>query len=357
MSECVRVGFLGAGGIAQSHAYALDVLKYFYKDAPAVMKTVVASPRSESRESFAARFGFAEAIPPDEIWKRDDLDTLYILGPNQTHAPQLLKAAEIPSIKRIYVEKPICVSLEEIKELETLNRGEHEKSILIGFQYLHKSPLRQALAHWRSGAFGSPVHFHTEYLHSSFLDLTYRQKRPQRLLPTPINGAAVDLGSHVLSLLTAFLGDHLTVKYAAASNSFEDVPADSDLCTTALLEETLSGAVGTMTASRISAGAGDHLSLEIRGTRGAITFDTSQPDCYESYLPEEGWRRHEVLSDYLPVSRFPSKYVPSGWLRPLVHNHYLLLGGEVGISFLPDLTHGLRVQKLLQQISDFILKE
>jgi predicted dehydrogenase len=356
MSKTFRIGFLGAGGIAQAHAYALDALKYYYKDAPQFTKAVVASPTPKSREGFAVRFGFEEAIPPEAVWERDDLEALYILGPNHTHTPQLLKAAQIPNIKRIYVEKPIGTSRQDIAELETLEKSDHGKFIMMGFQFLQKSPIRHALVHWREDDFGDPVHFKAEYLHSSYLNPAYRQKRQDRLLPIPINGAAADLGSHILSLLTAFLGDSLVVKSAASGGEFADVPHDTDLCTITLLEETTSGAVGTVTASRVSAGAGDQLSLELRGKRGAIAFDTSQPDVYESYLPDEDWRRHEIQSDYLPASKFPSDYLPSGWLRALVHNHYLFLGGNREINFIPDLSHGIQVQRLLQQIADFILK-
>jgi len=356
MVKSIRAGFLGAGSIAKSHAYALDALKFYYKDIPKIERIVVASPTPESRETFANRFGFKEAIPPDEIWGRDDLDVLYILGINQTHTPQLIKAALMPSVQRIYVEKPISTSLEEMHDLETLDNRDHGKFIMVGFQYLQKSPLRQALAHWRSGAFGEPVHFRAEYLHSSYLDPAYREARQQRIAPAPINGALVDLGSHIISLIIAFLGNALVVKSASAKSTIDTVNVDSDLCTTALLEESTSGAVGTLTASRISAGTGDHLSLEIRGTRGALIFNTSQPDMYESFLPDEGWRRHEVSSDYKPDSKFPSGYSPSGWLRALIHNHYLFLGGKPGISFLPDLAHGIQAQKLLLQITDLILK-
>lgn len=357
MKNRVRIGFLGAGGIAKAHAYALDVLKYYYSDPPNIEKVFVASPTPESRESFSKKFGFSEALEPGAVWEREDIDALFLLGPNRTHTPQLLRAAERPNIKRIYVEKPIGISLKDIHELETLDKQNHGKFIMVGFQFLQKSALRKALNHWHSGEFGEPVHFRSEYLHSSYLDADYRRKHPERLQPIPINGAAADLGSHVLSLLTAFLGDKLVVKTASSSGDFENVPKNSDLCTTALIEEPVSGAIGTMVASRVSPGAGDHLTLEIRGTLGSLLYSTDQPDSYKSYLPGEGWRIHEVNSDYLPDSKFPSDYVPSGWLRALVHNHYLFLGGEPGISMVPDLAHGIKVQRLLQQIAEFILAD
>lgn len=355
MQESVRIGFLGSGGIAQSHAYALDALKYYYKNIPHIEKVLVASPTPTHREGFAQRFVFGEAVQPEAVWEREDIDTLYILGTNETHTPQLLKAAAMPSIRRIYVEKPIGISQQDIEDLQALNNRGHDKFIMVGFQFLQKSPLRKAIDHWRSGAFGAPVHFRAEYFHDSYLDPAYRKKRSGRLLPIPQQGAAVDLGSHPLSLLTAFLGDTLVVKTAAISGGFKDVPKHSDLCTTLLLEEPTSGAIGTLVASRISPGTGDLLKIDIWGTRGALLFSTENPDCYQTYLPDEGWRTHQVNSDYAPISTFPADYTPSGWLRALVHNHYLFLGGEAGISIIPDLAHGIQVQRLLQQTAEYIL--
>lgn len=327
------------------------------KMPPPIEKAVVASPTPASREEFARQFGFQEAIPPDELWDRSDIDTLYILGPNHTHTPQLLKAAQMPSIQRIYVEKPLGASAQDLFDLEALEKSDHGKVIMMGFQYLQKAPLRTALAHWRTGVFGEPIHFRVEYLHSSYLDPADRHRNAARLQPIPANGAAVDLGSHALSLLIAFLGEDLVVRTAAASGYFEGVPKESDLCTTVLLEEPHSGAIGTMLASRVSQGTGDHLALEIRATQGALLFDTARPDVYETYLPEYGWQPHTVNSDYRPASTFPAHLAPAGWLRALVHNHYMFLDGDPGISFVPDLKHGIQVQQLIQLIADQILVE
>jgi hypothetical protein len=48
-------GFIGAGGIARSHAYSLSSLKYFYNDAPDVEFRAVCSARESSRSSFAKK--------------------------------------------------------------------------------------------------------------------------------------------------------------------------------------------------------------------------------------------------------------------------------------------------------------
>ena len=238
-----------------------------------------------------------------------------------------------------------------------LAQSEPDKVIMVGFQFLQKSAIRQALSHWRSGAFGEPIHFRADYLHSSYLDPAYRQKHPDRLQPIPQQGVVADMGVHIFSLLTAFLGESLRVRDAVISGQVDDVDPHSDLCTTILLEEPTSGAAGTMVASRISQGTGDLLSLELRGTKGALLYSTAQPDFYETYLPELGWQRHEVMSNYPPVSTFPSHYTPSGWLRALVHNHYLFLGGERGVSIIPDLQHGIIVQRLVQQVADIVLEK
>jgi predicted dehydrogenase len=351
MEKQLRIGFLGAGGIAQAHAYALDALKFYYSDLPQIEKVFVASPTPASRERFAERFGFRDAIPPDAVWDRTDIDALYILGPNHTHTPQLLQAVMMPNVQRIYVEKPIGSSPQDLPILEALAQSDHQKFILVGFQFLQKSVLREALAQWKSGIFGEPIHFRAEYLHSSYLDPAYRRKNQSRFEPIPANGATVDLGSHILSLLLAFLGGDLLIKTASSSGQFKDVPPHTDLSLTAFLEEPTSGAVGTLLASRISQGTGDHLLLELYASQGTLRYNTAQPDVYETYLPDLGWQRHEVMSDYLPASKYPSDYMPSGWLRALVHNHYLFLGGDPGISFIPGLDHGIRVQHLIQDIA------
>jgi predicted dehydrogenase len=341
---------VGAGAIAQYHAHALGVLPFYYPRVPSVRLVVVASATRASSDAFSSRFGFASSSSADEVWRRDDIDTIFLLGPNALHFNHLERTLEMPSVKRIYVEKPLCASEEEERAIEKgLMPFVGERVVQVGFQFLQMPAVRLARTLYRDGKFGRPVHFRASYLHSGYLDKVYRSKRAERMKPAPVGGAAADLGSHALSLLVAFLGDSLAVADARQSAPFEDVPSSSDLCSIALLADNATGAVGTLTASRISAGAGECLDVEIRCVNGGFRFSTERPDELEVYEATPG--SHRVAhcgSDYGSHSHFPQAVVSAGWLRSFVHAQYIFLGGRDELPA-PDLRHGLSVQRLLRE--------
>ena len=66
-SEKIIIGFLGAGGIACSHAFALNSLKYFYPEVPDIEFEAVCSVRKESCDAFAAKYGFKKSLTIDEF--------------------------------------------------------------------------------------------------------------------------------------------------------------------------------------------------------------------------------------------------------------------------------------------------
>ena len=114
----LRIGFLGAGGIARSHIFAINSLRYFYADPPDIELVAVTSAREESRSVFAKNYGFKSFVGEGEFFKNPDINTVFILGPNDVHYAHLKSALEMPGVRRVYVEKPVCSSHHEEKMIQ-----------------------------------------------------------------------------------------------------------------------------------------------------------------------------------------------------------------------------------------------
>lgn len=350
-----RIAFVGAGGVAHYHAYALAALPYYYRDCPAINQVAVTSASANSRAAFAEKYGFQFHLSPEELWERPDIDTIYILGPNTTHYAHLVKAFSMRSVRRIYIEKPLCVTEAEERAITELSASIKDCTIQLGFQFLQMSSVRRALQIWKEANLGLPIHFHARYLHSGYLDKDYRDRRRERMKPTPEGGALADLGSHALSLLTTFLGDNLEVVDAVQAARLPDTPPDCDMCTVILLRDAASGAVGSATASRISAGAGEVLECEIRCANGGFRLTTEGPESLDVFSASSD--QSTVVhcgSNFEPHSQFPGRSYPAGWLRSFVHANYLFLN-DLDRSSAPDLRHGLIVQRLIRQTSQRIV--
>ncbi|MFW5901042.1 MAG: Gfo/Idh/MocA family protein [bacterium] len=354
--QTIKAGFIGAGGIAKAHAFTLQALKFYYPDAPAIELKAVTSARESSRSEFAKNYGFDKAINFESFINDPEINTVFILSPNNQHYTHLEAVLRMEGVERIYLEKPICSTKEEEKKTaEWLHSAGSDKKIQVGFQFLFSSPVRKALDFWNKQELGQPVHFSFTYKHTDYLKKSYREKRRSRLTPAPDGGAMADLGSHAISMLVAFMGDSLSITNALQGGTFPDVPEDSDLYSEISLYDNTTAAVGNLSASRISAGMGDVLSFDMYCEKGALRYNSYYPDRFEYCLESENqWTTVFTGSNFEPVTGFPSRHVPGGWLRSLKHAHYVFLTGNDPKAFLPGLEHGLEVQRLIRETSDHL---
>ncbi len=349
-----RIGFLGAGGIAKSHVFALNSLRYFYPAPPAFSLAAVASARKESRAAFAREYGFEKDVTAEEFFTLKDIDTVFILGPNNVHCPHLEAALEMDGVRQVYLEKPVCSNIDEERRLNDIaGKGNHGKRVQVGFQFLLGSAVREALMFRQEKDFGKPVHFSFTLKHSDYLNKSYRDKRRTRLTPAPDGGAMADLGSHAISLMVAFLGSGIRIVSALQSGSYPDVPAESDLYSEISLFDPKTGAVGNVSGSRVSSGIGDMLAFEIHFEKGALRYSSYYPDRFEYFFEEVGdWSVRFTGSNFRPVTSFPSGHVPAGWLRALIHAHYVFLTGKDTLAYVPGLDHGVEVQRLVRETAE-----
>jgi predicted dehydrogenase len=356
--EKAIVGFIGAGGIAQAHAFSLNSLNYYYIDSPDPELEAVCSATSKSRDFFANRYRFKKPSTLKDFLKNDRIDTVYILGPNKVHFEHLKAAVKMPAIKRIYIEKPVCSTFEEELHISELLKDYPKIKIQVGYQYHFMASVREAFAFWKTGILGKPVHFDLKYFHGDYLQKEYRNRRTTRLTSAPDGGAMADLGSHAISLLISFLGNDMEITGAIQAGQFKDVIYSSDLFSMITLYDKNSGAAGSLSASRISSGTADTLSMELYAEKGTLRFSSRSAEYYEYFLEETGvWCRIRTGSNYKPITNFPSGHVAPGWLRSMIHAHYIFLTENDPKAFVPDISHGLNVQRLVRQtaerLSDF----
>lgn len=119
------VAFLGAGN------YAGRVLIPAFKSAGASLNTVVSSG-GVSAVHFGRKHGFAQASTDGEAVLADQsVDTIVIATRHDAHARQVLSA--LRAGKHVFCEKPLCLTLDELTEIEVEARARPNQLLVVGF--------------------------------------------------------------------------------------------------------------------------------------------------------------------------------------------------------------------------------
>jgi predicted dehydrogenase/threonine dehydrogenase-like Zn-dependent dehydrogenase len=118
-----RVGFLGAGSFAQKF-----LLPKASKQAAMIG---VATANGNNARNVADKYGFAYATGnSDDILADDDINTIFIATRHNLHAGQVLAALQ--SGKNVFVEKPLCLTTDELEEIAEVYR-QGSARLMVGF--------------------------------------------------------------------------------------------------------------------------------------------------------------------------------------------------------------------------------
>ncbi len=106
----VKIGFIGAGNFAQF--YILPVLKGLDVEFHTVS---TATPANAA--SVAKHFGFKFATTNSmEIIHNSNIDVIFVASRHNTHAQYVIES--INAGKPVFVEKPLCITIDELKDIE-----------------------------------------------------------------------------------------------------------------------------------------------------------------------------------------------------------------------------------------------
>jgi len=120
----INIGVIGAGSFAQN--YIIPNAKSF-----GVSFDTVVTSKGITSKNVAQKFGFNNATTnPDDVFKNEQINTVFIATPHNTHAQYVLDA--IASGKHVFVEKPLAMNPEELESIKKAITN-FDKLLMVGY--------------------------------------------------------------------------------------------------------------------------------------------------------------------------------------------------------------------------------
>jgi predicted dehydrogenase/threonine dehydrogenase-like Zn-dependent dehydrogenase len=201
----LQVGVLGAGNYAQ--AVFLPILK---KSANADLVGIATSSGLSAKHA-AEKFGFRySSSSEDEVLQDPSINALVILTRHNLHARQVVTA--LKNKKAVYCEKPLALTLDELKEIEDQIKLPESNLLTVGFNRRFAPMALQLRNFFNNRTEPMSVHYR---VNAGFLPLTH-------WLHDPLQGGGriVGEGCHFIDFLTYLIG---TAPASVVASALEDI--------------------------------------------------------------------------------------------------------------------------------------
>ncbi len=364
----LKIGLLGFGAMGKTHTYAVKNLPFYFENLPFTATVAgVATRHAETAEKAARAFDIPLATTcEDDLIYDKSIDIIDICTPNIYHFESAKKA--LLAGKHVYLEKPLTATAAEAAELAALAK-ETGLTCMTVFNNHHLAAVTRAKQLIDGGKLGRILHFDVQYLHNSCLDKTRTVGWKQDADICGRGGVLFDLGSHALELAVYLCGKFRTVQGRGQIGVDTHRLPNGDIWQTNAPEafymtvETVTGAVGMLTVSKLTQGANDDLSFAVYGEKGALRFSLMQPNFlyfYDTEAPAapiggtRGFTAIECVGRYpAPAGKFPAPKAPAGWMMGHVMSMYRFLDAvNSGTPGSPDFADGAYIQLLMELLLD-----
>lgn len=197
----------------------------------------------------------------DDLLNDEAIDAVYIPLPNELHAKYAIKA--LKSGKHVLVEKPITASMEQLRELLTVQKESH-KVVLEAFMYQYHQQHKKVQQILESDYIGSIKHVkaHFSWQIESAEDI--------RLNKSLAGGALYDVGCYCMHAITQIVGfKPVKIQYLQTEGEQVDL---TGVCTMINADQQLASFVCSMNMPFYDM-------YEVIGTKGSIRVEHSfRPD-------------------------------------------------------------------------------
>ncbi|MBV9355749.1 MAG: Gfo/Idh/MocA family oxidoreductase [Chloroflexi bacterium] len=355
----LRVAMIGGGFMGRAHALAYAMLPIAYQLPATIRRQVVVDVTDQLAAAAAASFGFAEW---DTDWqaavRRDDIDIVDIVTPNDAHEPIAIAAADAG--KHVLCEKPLARDADAAERM--WQHAERAGVVhMAGFNYRHTPAIAYTRQLLEQGTLGAPYQLRITYLQDWGLGgspLVWRFDRRRAG-----SGALGDIGSHAIDCAEYLLGPIRRVmgRLATLTPTRERPGSPGELATVdvddiaTFMAEFESGATGVFVASRHALARKNRMAFELDAERGAVRFDWDVRDELELALADDtdavGGFRTLSMGPSHPDPWWPIAGMGSGCLETSTNQLRDFLRAIVdGGRARPDFGDATRVQQVVDAV-------
>ncbi len=248
------------------------------------------------------------------------MDAVAIVTPNHLHAEQA--AAALRAGFHVIIDKPITVSLQELRSLETARR-ETGKIVQVTLTYLGYPMVQQARALIADGALGELRKVYVSYLQGWLSKRLEAEGQKQATWRTSVDtsgpaGALGDIGTHAQALCEYVCDSRIARVFADTAGVVPGRLLDDDAD---ILFRLGNGTRGLLTASQICAGEANNLSIRVFGSEAGLFWHQESPTLLTALHSDGRQTRYRagtdapsVSGDSLSLSRTPAGH-PEGYLE------------------------------------------
>jgi predicted dehydrogenase len=268
----VRVGLIGAGGIAQAH------VREYYSTQPQEARLVAcADPDPRMRQRMSDLYDIETLADTAELLARSDIDVVDICTPPALH-PRLIRAAAEAG-KHAISEKPLAHDYQEAAEaIACATQLGLQVGVMQNYRYRPEYiEARNAVV---GGRIGTPFMASLQALLHWYGGAEYRRAAERMLV--------LEVGYHYVDLLRFMLGADVEKVYAVAGRP-STTPIAGDTYS-AMILHFANGAVGNIVNSGECHGARTNWGGEavVQGTSGTVYVNHKQMNTFGIYSTGSG---------------------------------------------------------------------
>lgn len=272
----INILLIGAGRIAEQHAYAYKNQNIFYKKPPfEINLQCIVDKNSKILKRVKKKYNFKNSTGNwIEAMNTLPIDIVDICTPNNSHYEIIKFAAK--KNKFIYCEKPLSNTLKESEKIKKII-NQSKVGSYVGYNYLHIPLVKRAKKIINSGLLGKINYFRSVFNQDYFSD----PKKSFNWRFSKIHGGSgvlQDLASHSIAFALYFFDDiteavsymDTFIKKRKLKNKQKNVQNFDNL---KVLIKFKKGFSGIIESSRVFTGKKWDLSFEIQGENGTLYFN------------------------------------------------------------------------------------